>query len=553
MSRLSSHHLGLAAAVLIGALLRFWNLDLKALWLDETITALFSLGHTYYEVPIATVRPLADFQSLFQWQPSSCAAIAAAVRQQSTHPPLFFCWLHQWLGWIDHWDVSLAWKLRSLPALLGTLTIPIIYRLNRVAFSPAAGVAAAALMAVSPFAVYLSQEARHYTLPMLLMTLSLVGFVLMLQELWNRQMRPGIWIGWVLLNGLGLYTHYFFGLIVMAQVLTLLQLVWWHRDALPQRIWGVLGLAIAGIVLLDAPLLPQLIEHLQQPATDWLNLATTGLESFTPLLRLLAGTVVMTSMLPIEEQPLGVTIGSGLIMLLFTSWLGWRSTRGMRRLWRNPTTRLSLLILGSVLGWLLLQYLIVIYGLGKDLTLAFRYHFILYPPICALLGASLTAPPALEWGEATLKVRPRRLRRDLSLVTAVGLISSVCVVSGLAFLKPFQPQQIVQRLQISSNPLIVQTHESWQSIAFGLSLIANVPPTPYRPTWVFQPSNRLGTFLKVKERPPHLWWFSSLTTEPSPPQLTLQVGNQGQETCLPKKRLFQCMNIRYLRYGCTEK
>ena len=43
------HYLTLAAIVLLGALLRFWHLDLKPLWLDEVITALFSLGRNYYE------------------------------------------------------------------------------------------------------------------------------------------------------------------------------------------------------------------------------------------------------------------------------------------------------------------------------------------------------------------------------------------------------------------------------------------------------------------------------------------------------------------------
>ncbi|MGB7412705.1 MAG: glycosyltransferase family 39 protein [Thermosynechococcaceae cyanobacterium] len=561
MRALSPKSWGLATTILLGAILRFWNLDLKPLWMDETITALFSLGHSYSEVALGQVQPLAKLSLLFQWQPTSCAAIAEAIRTQSTHPPLFFCWLHQWLGWVDRFDLSLAWKVRSLPAFLGILAIPAVYRLNRLAFSPSAGLAAALMMAVSPFAVYLSQEARHYTLPMLLLTLSLVGLVLMLQDLCERQVvSPGIWVGWVILNGLGFYTHYFYALAVMAQILTMLGLTWLYRAKLPRRAGGVIGLAIAGIVLIDLPLLPQFIEHLQQPATDWLNLTTSDLNLVTPLLRLLAGFILMVVMLPIEDQSIAITIGSGLIMLLFSGWLWWRTVRGWVRLWRNAATRLSLLILGSVLSGLLLEYLVVIYGLGKDLTLAFRYNFMLYPLACALISAGLTAPPALEWegqqrSRRFANIREQSLQRDLPLVAAVGLISSVCVVSGLAFLKPFQPGQIVQHLQTNPPALVVQTYDSWQSVAFGLSLVANLPQTEPM-LWLFQAPQDIKklvinpTYTTLKS----LWLFSALSNQaPFPTTFTVQSGAQSSSTsiCRSSQKDYQAMNIKYRDYHCV--
>jgi len=52
------HYGGLVAAIAIGLVLRFWNLDLKPLWLDETITLLFSLGHRYDDIPRGTLLPL---------------------------------------------------------------------------------------------------------------------------------------------------------------------------------------------------------------------------------------------------------------------------------------------------------------------------------------------------------------------------------------------------------------------------------------------------------------------------------------------------------------
>jgi uncharacterized membrane protein len=83
--------------------------------------------------------------------------------------------MHDWLRWKMALPLSWVWKLRALPALIGVVSIAAVYQLNRVAFSPAAGLTGAMVMAVSPFAVYLSQEARHYTLPMLLVILALLG------------------------------------------------------------------------------------------------------------------------------------------------------------------------------------------------------------------------------------------------------------------------------------------------------------------------------------------------------------------------------------------
>ncbi len=85
------HYLTLAAIVLLGALLRFWHLDLKPMWLDEVITALFSLGRNYYEVPLNEAFSLSALERIFILKAeTSCAQIAQTIASQSVHPPLFF-------------------------------------------------------------------------------------------------------------------------------------------------------------------------------------------------------------------------------------------------------------------------------------------------------------------------------------------------------------------------------------------------------------------------------------------------------------------------------
>src|ERR671932_939871 len=165
---LSLHYFALAGVIALGATLRFWHLDLKPLWLDEVLTALLSLGHRYKDVPLDVVFPASALQELFTLQPDrSCAEIAQAVATESTHPPLFFCLMHQWLNWVEPVAQPLSWKLRALPALVGVGAIAAIYLLNRIAFSAAASLVGAAFMAVFSFCVFPPPKARRYTLPLL--------------------------------------------------------------------------------------------------------------------------------------------------------------------------------------------------------------------------------------------------------------------------------------------------------------------------------------------------------------------------------------------------
>jgi uncharacterized membrane protein len=62
-----------------------------------------------------------------------------------------------------------------------------IYGVNSIAFYPASRIIAALFMALSPFAVYLSQEARYYTLPMLLIILSLFLLIKIQQDIFTWQ------------------------------------------------------------------------------------------------------------------------------------------------------------------------------------------------------------------------------------------------------------------------------------------------------------------------------------------------------------------------------
>ncbi|MCY7322597.1 MAG: glycosyltransferase family 39 protein, partial [Phormidesmis sp. CAN_BIN36] len=254
------------------------NLDVKSVWMDEVITALFSLGRSYLDVPLEAAFSLSALDQLFTLKPTTCAAIAQTVSTQSVHPPLFFCWLHDWLSWLQPTSQTWVWKLRSLPALAGVGVIFAIYYLNRIAFSRSAGLAGAIVMAVSPFAVYLSQEARHYTVPMLLLSLALVGMIRIQQDFRQQQLQPGVWLGWIAVNGVGFYVHYFFILATIAQLLTLVALLLKSQFSdfkapisFYRHTWLTLLFSTGGIGLVYWPWMPTFLSHLSRPETDWLT------------------------------------------------------------------------------------------------------------------------------------------------------------------------------------------------------------------------------------------------------------------------------------------
>jgi uncharacterized membrane protein len=458
--KLFPHYLILTGIMILGAVLRFWNLDLKPLWLDEVITALISQGHSYDDVPLQVIFSLSRLKELFTLKPEvSCAEITHILVTQSTHPPLFFCGMHRWLTWVEPITGSLSWAVRSLPALIGVSAIAAIYWLNRIAFSLKAGLVGAAIMAVSPFGVYLSQEARHYTLPILLITLGLIGLVQIQQDIsQRRQPRWIVWLSWSVVNSISLYVHYFCVIALIAQIFTLITLFYWQRRTLYRRYWVTASLAIIGIGVSYLPWLPFLKNHFGRPETNWLPPA----ENIAPLYQTLVGWLLMIIALPAEHQPLWIQIPVAVIMVTFGAWVTWQSIQGWKQLWQTPETQLTALILASFIFWVLLEFFAIVYVLNKDLTVAPRYHFVYFPAVCAWLGATLTRKPELKhaW-----------FLTPASLVLCIGIISCVFVVHDGVFQKPFEPQQVAQDMNLEPTVplLVVMNYRNSQDLALGLS------------------------------------------------------------------------------------
>lgn len=572
------HYWALIGAIALGAVLRFWNLDAKPLWLDEVITAIFSFGRSYYDVPLSVLFPHTVLERVFTLKAGvSCPQIAQTVSTESVHPPLFFCLLHSWLQWINPVAQSWVWKLRSLPALFGVGVIIAIYGLNRVAFSPKAGLMAAALMAVSPFAVYLSQEARHYTLPMLLITLALLGLVQMQQDLWRSQrLRPLPWLGWMLVNGLGFYIHYFFLLAFVGQVITLVGMAAWQRSRISRYHWGAIALAISGVALSYLPWVPTLLSHTGRPETDWLSpFQPSWLDKLAPLYQLPAAWLIMVISLPVENQPLWIAIPAALLMLVFAVWLSRYVIRGFKQLWREPETHLPTITLSGFILCVLLEFLGIVYVLGKDITVVPRYNFVYYPAVCALLGASLARLSANHPGpeKVSWQYYWTAYRVQIS-VLLVGFLSCIFLGLGLIFQKPYQPQRVAEDFLLEpTKPLVVVTgYDTLLEVALGLSFDLEVhrrslmsPEANQNISFGFlsrQPTysqlwQNLANVQPPVSTPPNLWIVGSgLRRREFPEQLNLpSQGNGGIEavTCDRDEEQYYRIGIPYQLYRCAAR
>lgn len=555
------HYLGVLGAIVFGSVLRFAQLDFKPLWTDEILTALFSLGHQTWDLPLDVVFSADLLASPFSLHHATCPQIAHTVVTESTHPPLFFCLMHQWLGWVSSLSDSLAWKLRSLPALFGIASIAAIYVLNRIAFSPAAGLAAAWVMAVSPFCVYLSQESRHYTLPLLLITLALCGLV-QIQKDWanRRRVRPLVWIGWILANAIGLYVHYFFLLAYAAQVATLLSL-----EVVRWRAEGKTNISIANsmkyLVFLSSPFLlflpwmPTLLEHFNRPETDWFKpFEPSWMDGFAPLYQTLASWVLMAIALPVESQPLWVAIPSGFLMLGFLVWLGRLVLRGTSQLLKLPETRESTLTLLGFTLWVLIELLVMVYLLGKDITAAPRYHFIYYPGICALIGASLSLFKIKD-------LRGNFYRSSLVIVILVGVFSSILVVQNWVFQKPYYPERVARDFTFDRTlPLAIVTgYENVQEVALGLSFYFEVMRNIEDVKFAFltrQPGyDRFWQTLSLTQTLPspplNLWVIApGLRQAEYPPELGI-ASPVKPTTCIRDDDRYRRIGIPYQLYRCS--
>ena len=235
------HHY-LAGILLLGIALRLYCLTAESLWFDETYSVAFAQ------------RPLGDF-SLFRLE-----------GPPFTDRNLYHLALHFWLI-LGRGDTY----VRLLSVILGAGCILAVHVLGAELFGVKVGLWSALLLAISPFHIWYSQEARMYMLAALLTLLSaLFSWQVLNLEPGDAESRFWArWVGLIVFTAGALYTHFFSVFVILAQTAFVAFMFLTGRIS-----WSAVKrwmLALFGVFLLAIPLLRGLIVQQQMDWWAWID------------------------------------------------------------------------------------------------------------------------------------------------------------------------------------------------------------------------------------------------------------------------------------------
>jgi mannosyltransferase len=220
------HVQALAALTVLAAILRFSTLSVQSYWFDEAVT-------------VGLVK-------------SSLGHMLSSIGGSESTPPLYY--VLAWL-WSHVFGTSEA-GLRSLSALAGTAFVPVAYAVAATLASRRVALTIAALAAVNPLLIWYSQEARSYSLLVLLSALSFLLFARMLQRPEARTL-----VVWTVVSALALATHYFAGFLILPQAIWLI--VRWPDRRQP-------AIAAGALVIVAGALVPLLVEQRSRELTSFI-------------------------------------------------------------------------------------------------------------------------------------------------------------------------------------------------------------------------------------------------------------------------------------------
>ncbi|MFL5824343.1 MAG: glycosyltransferase family 39 protein [Solirubrobacteraceae bacterium] len=325
----------LGSLVVIAAFLRFYRLGHQGFWFDE--------GNTAQEVHFTVGQML------------------TLLKHYESTPPLYYGVAWVWAHVFGYGEVG----LRSLSALMGVLAVPVAYGAAAKLISRRAGLIAAALVTFNPYLIWYSQEARAYSLAVLLAGAGLMAFAFARANPSWKAMAA-----WAVISGLALTTEYYALLVVIPEALWLLYL---HRRR--RELWW----SLAGLAVWTAPLLWFAISQNATGHASWIAPLPLGprLGQVIPQFLVGYGGPALTVMQRVAEAT--ALVG---IVLLFT-----RS---------DPRERPGALVAGGIaLAGVVLNLLLIAGGVDDLIT---RNAIELWMPAAIALAGGLAAARARAAG-----------------------------------------------------------------------------------------------------------------------------------------------------------
>jgi 4-amino-4-deoxy-L-arabinose transferase-like glycosyltransferase len=348
----------LGAVLLAGLLLRLPFLGSMSLCLDE----MWSIG-----------------TSRMPW-----ASVLWVVFHQDSNASLYYALLHAWMR-LGNSEAT----VRLLSVLLGLATIPPLYMLGKRLVNAQVGLMASLLIAVNGFHIRFSQEARAYSLVVLLITLSSLFFVKSVEQPTARN-----WCAYVLTSVLAVYVHAFAGLVLASHWVSLLFLP--KRE----RRWRRVVTSFATIGVLVIPLGILLFARMREPMAPLAWVPKPTWRDIAGLFWLLAGNIssVTSPSSPrptfreaLPGAPLLISYFVACFVMLVCSVKVWRSGRSCAA-WRS----------GVPFAWLLVPIAVAVaVSIVKPIFVS-KYLLVCLPGLALLVAIGLDSMP--RWTAATAVV-----------------------------------------------------------------------------------------------------------------------------------------------------
>jgi mannosyltransferase len=345
--------IAVAALTVLAAVIRFYRIGHQGFWFDEATTAL-----------------------LVHFSPGKMLGL---IPTSESTPPLYYCIAWVWVRVFGDGETG----LRSLSAVAGVATVPIVYCLGARLSSVRAGMIAAALAACNPLLIWYSQEARAYQLLVLLSAASLLAFTYLLERPTPRSAAA-----WAILSGLALATEYYAVLVVAPAALWLL---YRHRRSRAVQV------AIGFVVVVGLALVPLVLRQERTGRSKWIAHISLArrVKQLVPQFVIAFGSPAYGVL-----EPLAVALAVFGVVLLVTR------AAGLER-------RGAYLAGAIALGGLVLSLLLIAAGIDDLLT---RNLLALWVPaaIAVSAGFAVRRPRLLGAGAATALC-------VIGLVAAVGV------------------------------------------------------------------------------------------------------------------------------------
>jgi mannosyltransferase len=227
-------------------IVRFLFLARKPFWFDEC-----------FSVEVARISR-GNFLDLLWWREANMS--------------LYYVLLRIWLHFSPRHAQS-EFFIRSLSAMFAVATLPAVYWLARQLYDRRVALIAAALFAFNAYSVRYAQEARSYSLFLLLATLSSCFLIAFLRDAARRY-----WLGYVIVSILAVYAHFYALLLLAAHGLALR---WYNGGGASQRLaarpqaecspqlrraWLTIGLAVLPLLVFVAKTGAGPIRWIQRPS-----------------------------------------------------------------------------------------------------------------------------------------------------------------------------------------------------------------------------------------------------------------------------------------------